>query len=170
MMFHQRFAPLEAPRFTRAVVLTLALCFIGAGARFSYGTVLTLLTAGNSTHDDKPVWRVFSPAALNEAHARGEHVIVDFTAAWCMNCQYNKKLVLDNDGIVALLREKHVTLLKADLTGENRPAESLLEHLGSRSIPFLAIFPGDDPYQPVVMRDVLRRANLRDALKALPER
>lgn len=105
-----------------------------------------------------------------EAHARGEHVLVEFTASWCMNCQYNKRLVLSSADVIQLANRKGVTLFTADLTSDSPAANSLLEHLGSRSIPFLALFPGDDPYSPVVMRDVLRKKQVVDMLSKLPDK
>ena len=64
---------------------------------------------------------------------------------------------------------KNVLLIKADLTRPDPVIESLLHHLGSRSVPFLAVFPGDNPYEPIVMRDV-EKSDLREVLKGLVDR
>ncbi len=114
-------------------------------------------------------WQPFSPTELGRAHARGRHVLVNFTANWCMNCQYNKIRVLGSNQVKELIKRKDVIPMKADLTQENAVAESLLRHLGSRSIPFLAIFPGDDPYNPIIMRDLLSKKRLARQLSALAE-
>jgi thiol:disulfide interchange protein len=114
-------------------------------------------------------WQPFTSSALMQAHARGRHVLVNFTANWCMNCQYNKIRVLRSKKIRNLIEKKQVIALSADLTQENQVAESLLHHLGSRSIPFLAIFPGDQPYRPIIMRDLLSIKRLSRRLGSLPE-
>ena len=38
-------------------------------------------------------WGAWSPAAVAAAHAAGRTVFVDYTAAWCITCQVNKRLV-----------------------------------------------------------------------------
>ena len=45
-----------------------------------------------------------------------------------------------------------------------------MKHLGSRSVPFLAIFPGDNPYAPVILRDILNKRRLAEVLKELAEK
>jgi len=69
--------------------------------------------------------------------------------------------------IESLIEEKSILPLTADLTNENPEAEMLLSHLGSRSIPFLAIFLGDDPYRPIIMRDIVRKKSLTKILNSL---
>ncbi|MDR2016701.1 MAG: thioredoxin family protein, partial [Burkholderiales bacterium] len=41
------------------------------------------------------VWQPYSAAAVIKENAAGKTVFVDFTAAWCVTCQANKKWVLD---------------------------------------------------------------------------
>ena len=79
-------------------------------------------------------------------------------------------MVLDSREITEALRTRGVLALRADITAPNPAAMSLLEHLGSRSVPFLAIFPGDDPYNPVIMRDVLHKPDVLKAIRGLPQK
>jgi thiol:disulfide interchange protein len=169
---YRRFSRPGAPPGHRAALAGVVAIMVAGGAYASYGVIYPTISppqAAQSAHPEVE-WRAFGREALEAAHAAGQNAVVDFTASWCMNCQYNKAIVLSNPEIVALLRQKQVVMLKADLTGPNAAAESLLEHLGSRSIPFLAIFRGDDPYNPIVMRDVLSKASLARVLRNLPER
>jgi len=88
---------------------------------------------------------------------------VDFTADWCPNCLLVEKTVLQNRTVVETFREHDALLLKADLTMENPPAKRLLQKLGSRSIPFLALFPpGEHFWQPYFLRDLYR---VKDVLR-----
>jgi hypothetical protein len=45
-----------------------------------------------------------------------------------------------------------------------------MHHLGSRSVPFFAVFPGDDPYRPIIMRDILNKGAVVKVLKGLEEK
>ncbi len=40
-------------------------------------------------------WQPYTPTAVAELTASGRAVFVDFTAAWCVTCQVNKRLVLN---------------------------------------------------------------------------
>jgi thiol:disulfide interchange protein len=104
---------------------------------------------------------------LLAANAAGRNAIVDFTANWCMNCQYNYIMVLTKREVTDLIRKKNVLALKADMTLPDQVQDSLLHSLGSQSIPFLAVFPGDRPYHPIVIRDILTKRKLMKVLNQL---
>jgi thiol:disulfide interchange protein len=71
--------------------------------------------------------------------------------------------VLQNRSVVETFREHDALLLKADLTTENPHAKRLLQKMGSRSIPFLALFPpGEHFWQPYFLRDLYR---VKDVIK-----
>jgi thiol:disulfide interchange protein DsbD len=43
--------------------------------------------------------------------------------------------------------------------------KQMLEALGSRSIPVLAVFPAGEPTRPIVLRDLLTRGQVIEALR-----
>ncbi len=45
-------------------------------------------------------WQAWSPEKVAELTAAGKPVFVDFTAAWCVTCQVNKRVALNNAGVV----------------------------------------------------------------------
>ena len=57
-----------------------------------------------------------APERVQQLLAAGQPVFVDFTAAWCVTCQYNKKTTLANADVLADLSAKKVALLRADWT------------------------------------------------------
>jgi thiol:disulfide interchange protein DsbD len=167
-----RFVSFGAPLARKAAFAAVALLLAGFGWFFSFRGVekIVVLPEQSQPAPQPPQWQDFDPQLLTSAHMDGRNVLVDFTARWCWNCQYNKLMVLNSKEVENLLQRKDVLLLKADFTNENPVAESLLRHLGSRSIPFTAIFAGDDPYRPLVIRDILDKEEMLKALRALPEK
>ncbi len=157
---YTRIAPFgsKAARRAAAAAAGLLVCVVGGYVSFAP------LRSGSLERE----WQAFSPQVLEEAHMTGRHVMANFTASWCMNCQYNKLRVLNSAQIRRLIDEKQMVRLEVDLTNKNPEGESLMEHLGSRSVPFLAVFPGDDPYRPIIMRDILSTARLAHVLEGLP--
>lgn len=172
VVFFSRFAPLGASLSRYAIAACIAAAIGGAGSYLSFGVIykITSTRAALEAAADDIQWEEFSPKLLLGAHANGRHVIVDFTASWCLNCQYNMMTVLSSREVRDCIAKKDILALKADVTWTNLQAESLLHHLGSRSVPFFAVFPGDDPYHPIIMRDILNKSAVVKVLKKLRDK
>ena len=104
--------------------------------------------------------------AIDTARQKGQVVVVDFTATWCVNCKVLKKTVLDSNAVKAAVTKNGVVLLEADLTSKKTPGWEYLFSLGQTAVPTLAIYgPGlDKPliynaYTPEVVVDAIKRAN-----------
>ncbi len=63
-----------------------------------------------------------------------------------------------------------MTFIQVDFTKDNVAGEALLQALGSKSIPFTAIFGlGENAQRPVIIRDIYTAEDMEKALKqALP--
>lgn len=165
---YARFAPWGSSLRKKIIVTLIMLTVAGGGVYFNFITLYSLISTDSEvSNTEKNEWVPFSPKLLKDAHANGQHVMIDFTANWCMNCQYNKVTVLHSKEIMELVRKKNVITIKADLTRPDPQIESLMANLGSRSVPFLAVFPGDKPFEPVVMRDLVNKGALRSVLTQL---
>lgn len=115
---------------------------------------------------DAAAWHPWSPEALAQARAAGRPVFVDFTAAWCVSCQVNKKLVLDRDTVVEAMRSAGMLRLKADWTNRDPGITAELARHGRNGVPlYLVYLPGVE--QPVVLPELLTNGIVLDALAGL---
>jgi len=107
---------------------------IGGFTRF-----LTQSRLASAAPPAPPAWAAYSPRAIAAAAGRGKPIIIDFTAAWCVNCKEIEHDVFDNPAVAPTLAQGFVTL-RADLTDFNSPASVALEkQYGFGSLPTIVI-------------------------------
>jgi thiol:disulfide interchange protein DsbD len=122
-------------------------------------------SAGAGTTSDDREWTAFTPAAVAALTASGRPVFVDFTAAWCVTCQVNKRLVLNADDVRARLAEKGVALVRADWTRRDPAITQALAALGRNGVPVYVLYrPGKEP---LLLPEVLQRSTMHEALATL---
>jgi thiol:disulfide interchange protein DsbD len=116
-----------------------------------------------ATHSN--TWQAWLPGRVEAELAAGKPVFVDFTAAWCITCQYNKKTTLANAEVLADFNAKKVTLLRADWTRRDPAISQALSSLGRSGVPVYVIYQNGQA--PVVMSEILGVSELRAALARL---
>ena len=110
-------------------------------------------------------WQAWSPGAAEQLVAAGQPVFVDFTAAWCVTCQYNKKTTLANADVLADLKSKNVALLRADWTRRDPAITAALAALGRSGVPVYVFYaPGK---APVMLTEVLSVGEVRATIAGL---
>jgi len=111
------------------------------------------------------VWGNWSIQAEQDALAAGHPVFVDFTAAWCITCQYNEQQVLSKPQAQQAFAEKKVVLLRADWTRRDAAISQALQQLGRSGVPVYVLQrPGK---APVLMSELLSTDELLAALAAI---
>ncbi|WP_137918418.1 thioredoxin family protein [Hydrogenophaga sp. 2FB] len=111
------------------------------------------------------IWQVWSPQVQADLVAQGRPVFVDFTAAWCVTCQYNKRTTLADATVLQDLAKKKVALLRADWTRRDPAVTAALAQLGRNGVPVYAIYQNGQPIR--LLSEVLSVEEVRDALAGL---
>ena len=123
---------------------------------------------GAGTAQGKPGhanWQAWAPGRVEAELAAGKPVFVDFTAAWCITCQVNKKTTLSNATVLADFATKGVTMLRADWTRRDPAITLALESLGRSGVPVYVLYQSGQA--PVVMSEILSVGEMRAALGKL---
>jgi len=110
------------------------------------------------------IWQPYSESAMQSALAQNKTVFVDFTAAWCISCQVNKKAVLETEAVKQALAASGIVLLRADWTKPDPAISAALHKLGRNGIPVYWLQRPGQP--PVLLPEVLTRDILLSALKS----
>jgi thiol:disulfide interchange protein len=152
---------------TRLVIATVLIAFTavltGAIGRNVLQIVEPARLAASTTPNQR--WQPWSAERVSELSGAGQPVFIDFTAAWCVTCQYNKKRTLADADVLADFDAKKVAMLRADWTRRDPAITAALTALGRSGVPVYVLqAPGK---APVVLTEILGKEEVRAALAAL---
>jgi thiol:disulfide interchange protein DsbD len=146
-------------RVALSVVALASLAF----AAWSFGPAITRTAAAEpavAAANDR--WQPWTPDRVQQLVGAGRPVFVDFTAAWCVTCQYNKKTTLANADVLADFDTGKFALLRADWTRRDPTITQALAGLGRNGVPVYVIYR--QGRAPVVLSEVLSVDEVRTAI------
>jgi thiol:disulfide interchange protein len=112
-------------------------------------------------------WENYSEKKLAEYLRQNHTAFVDYTAAWCVTCQVNKRLVLTQPDVVQAFQESGIVLMRADWTARDNEITGALAKLGRNGVPVYAIYrPG---HEPELLPEILTKDMIFTALSIRKE-
>ncbi len=111
-----------------------------------------------------PVWEAFSPERLAALRATKQPVFINFTAAWCITCLSNERLVLSSPRLANHFASQGIAYLKADWTRRNPAITRALSEFGRSGVPLYVYYP-PAATEPVVLPQLLTEAIVLERLK-----
>ena len=103
---------------------------------------------------------------MSALQAEGRPVFVNLTAAWCITCQANERLVLRSAAVRSAFAAKNVAGLKGDWTRGDAAITALLQAQGRDGVPLYLLYPPGEG-SPLLLPQILTEATLREAVGAL---
>ncbi len=148
-------------------IISIAACAISMSAMWQFGLKDNSAAAvtGSGSVTQAGGWETWSEPAVQAALKEGKPVFVDFTAAWCITCQVNKKTTLTNPVVEAAFAAKQVRLLRADWTRRDPAITQALQALGRSGVPVYVLYAPGKP--PVVLTELLTPGEVLGAVTQL---
>ena len=105
-------------------------------------------------------WSVERLAALRASHTP---VLVNFTAAWCVTCQVNERVVFSTDEVARAFKHTGAVYLVADWTRRDGAIAQALAEEGRIGVPLYLVY-GADGGPPTVLPQLLTPSVVAEAL------
>lgn len=117
----------------------------------------------NKVQENRDGWQPWTQNAVDSAIAMQNPVIVDFTATWCVTCQYNKVMALRTKASEKLMSSLGYRRFVADWTTQNADITNTLSAFGRTGVPLYLIY--NTQGEVSVLPELLTESALHEALK-----
>ena len=146
------------------VLLSAAVLIAIAGRRIA-ATQVTQMDAATAVMTSEGLdWVPYSPSALEELRAQGKPVFLDFTASWCLTCQFNERTAINVPAVRKVIHEKGITAMKGDWTNSDPTITAALKSFGRVGVPLAVYYPAGKGAEPIILPELLTEKIVLDAI------
>ncbi len=151
-----------ATRFKRSRFFKTLFALIGIGLSLWVGLPIASHINDTKSPTSYPShnqlnWEAFSEQKLAQYLDEGKPVFLDFTAAWCISCQVNERLVLQSAAVRKAFSDYEVALLKADWTLKDEKIAKVLANYGRQGVPLYVYYAKGKKNRPVILPEILTK-------------
>ena len=151
-----------------AALLTALLC---AGLALYLPTHVDAVTTPQVGKPRADEWRAYNAATLTDLVSKGQPVLVNFTASWCLTCLVNERNAFADASVQETFKRKGVILMKGDWTNREPQITQALSEFGRAGVPLYVVYNGrPGAPTPVVLPQLLTAELVRDSFAQLPDR
>lgn len=164
-----RWGDFSRTNLTRKVALILSLVLLIIGGWIGYSGTSEgekiLENSQGKIFEWGLEWEKFSPEKVAELKENGKPLFIDFTAAWCLTCQVNKKIVFSSDEVIDRFKSSGVVAVKADWTKRNPDITEALASYKRSGVPLYVVYNEKGEFQ--ILPEVLKPSIVLNAFDEL---
>ncbi|NBT85021.1 MAG: hypothetical protein EBT45_00745 [Alphaproteobacteria bacterium] len=145
-----RWSNINNSRLTRKLATACMALSLGMSA-----FLIVNVTSGTSIKSLPVQWETYSPERLQVLREQGKSVFIDFTAAWCLTCQMNKKVALEAEDFIKKVNQLGIVVMRADWTNQDPKITAALADYGRNSVPLYVLHQGGQRSSPIILPQIL---------------
>lgn len=156
---------LESASRMKWPLLILLLLIIGAGIAVLGNRITNSKPVAQSTLSKEGIeWVTYSPETLESLRSQGKPVFLDFTASWCLTCQFNERTAINVPAVRKLMHERGIIAMKGDWTNSDPAITAALKSYGRVGVPLAVYYPPGKGSEPIVLPELLTERIVLDAI------
>ena len=128
------------------------------------GTFTPVATSQPIFNTNTIYWVPYSPETLQTLRDQGTPVFLDFTASWCLTCQFNERTAINIPSVRTLMRDRGITAMKGDWTNSDPAITAALKSFGRVGVPLAVFYPQGKGSDPVVLPELLTEKIMLETL------
>ena len=115
--------------------------------------------------EQKIGWISYSDELFEEAQEKQQPIFLNFTATWCLNCQYNQRIFSDPE-VIKAFEENNVVAIKCDWTNQDDKITKLMEKYDSVAVPLYVYYPGHSS-EFEILPTILTKTKVIDLIRGI---
>jgi len=109
--------------------------------------VLSIAQSGEEKAHGALTAVAFDREEITQLNRAGKDVFVDFTAAWCVTCQFNKSTIFSSNKIADAFSQTQTVLMVADWTVRDPKITAALQEFDRNGVPLYVFYPAEGARQ-----------------------